>query len=526
MAVQTTDFVVIGAGIAGLRAALEIASAGAGVILLSKDGPDDSSTRWAQGGIAAVMSGDDRVEDHVADTLGAGAGLCEEAAVRVMAEEGPGRVRELIDWGTRFDRDGGELSLAREGAHSRQRVLHAHGDATGRELVRALLARTESEPRLLLRPDVFAAGLLLESGRCRGVRVLEARGKQLRAIRARSVLLATGGAGCLFRETSNPPQTTGEGLAMAWAAGAELMDLEFVQFHPTVLDLPGAPRFLLSEALRGEGARLRGGEGERFLVGRHPLAELAPRDVVAREIFREISREGGRVVLDLTHLDPDFVRARFPTIHATCAAHGLDMTSDAVPVRPAAHYAMGGVRTDLHGRSSVPGLYAAGEVACPGTHGANRLASNSLLEGLVFGARAGRAMVDEGAAPPGGPAPAEGPVPPAPPPDEAEEIVGRVRAIGWEALGALRRRDDLSAARRELDGLADRCRGGPPSRPGIEAAAAVRVAALIAEGALRREESRGAHWREDFPERAAEAMHTVQDRRRGHRTVPLGSGPL
>src|SRR5947207_6688423 len=323
----------------------------------------------------------------------AGDGLCDEAAVRVLVEEGPRYVRELVDWGTAFDRDrDGRLALGREAAHSVRRVLHA-GDATGREIGRALWTRVSALPAVETINHALVAELVVDDGVVRGVSYFD-RGGARREVRASAVLLATGGAGQVFRETTNPIVATGDGVAIAYRAGARVADLEFVQFHPTALNCPGAPRFLISEALRGEGALLVNDRGEAFMARYHPDADLAPRDIVARSIAREAERTGGPVCLTLKHLDPAYVTRRFPTIAATCAQLGLDLARDPIPVGPAAHYIMRGVDTDDWGRTSVPGLFAAGEVACTGLHGANRLASNSLLEGLVFGARAAAAMQD------------------------------------------------------------------------------------------------------------------------------------
>src|SRR5664279_4706337 len=391
-----TDFIVVGAGIAGLRASVELASAGR-VLCLAKREVTESNTQYAQGGIAAALSDDDEVRLHLEDTLKAGDGLCNEEAARILVEEGPHRIEELIAWGTEFDRAGTKIAFTREGAHSRNRVLHAHGDSTGREIGRALYLKAKALKPIEFREFEFTTELLLQDGRAIGVRVLDNDG-QLREIHANSVLLATGGLGQVYSDTTNPQVATGDGVAMAYRAGAEISDMEFVQFHPTALYLKNAPRFLLSEALRGEGGYLRNLELQRFMHKYHEMGELAPRDVVARAIAHELEitrRPDAVVYLDLTHLNSETVRKRFPTIYATCMQHNIDIAEELIPIRPAAHYAMGGVRTDLDGRTSIPGLYAAGEVACTGVHGANRLASNSLLEGLVYGARAARAMRNE-----------------------------------------------------------------------------------------------------------------------------------
>ncbi|MDQ3805742.1 MAG: L-aspartate oxidase, partial [Acidobacteriota bacterium] len=391
-----TDFIVVGSGIAGLRAAVELARAGAGVTVLTKDRREESNTEYAQGGIAVALAEDDGASLHEEDTLAAGAGLCDERAVEVLVEEGPRYIRELIEWGAEFDREGGRLLFTREAAHSRPRILHAHGDATGREIVRALLARAGREPNISFLAHAETESLVVEDGRCRGVRYLDPLVRAPRTLRARGVVLATGGAGQLFQHTTNPAVATGDGMAMAYGAGAELSDMEFVQFHPTALNLEGAPRFLLSEALRGEGGVLLSAEGRRFMPRYHERAELAPRDIVTRSIVAEMERTATRTAyLDMTAFDARHLRRRFPKIYSTCLRYGLDLAREPVPVSPAAHYVMGGVRTDLEGRTTLPGLYAVGETACTGLHGANRLASNSLTECFVFGTRAAVAAVGE-----------------------------------------------------------------------------------------------------------------------------------
>ncbi|HEX6737480.1 MAG TPA: L-aspartate oxidase [Vicinamibacteria bacterium] len=512
------DFLVLGSGIAGLRAAVGLARHGK-VLVVTKDQPTESNTGYAQGGVAVALATDDSPELHLGDTLEAGAGIVSPAAARVLVEEGPERIRELASWGARFDREAGRFHFTREGAHSRHRVLHALGDATGWEMVRALLEKAQRTPAIEVRSFACSTDLVLEGGRVVGCRFLtrdDQAGEETRVL-ARATLLATGGAGQVFRETTNPPVATGDGVAMALRAGAALLDMEFVQFHPTALALPDAPRFLVSEAVRGEGAYLRNAAGERF------VEELRPRDQVARAIARE-NREGrGPVVLDLRHLDPERVRTRFPRIHATCLRHGLDITRDPVPVTPAAHYVMGGVATDLHARATLPGLYAAGEVAATGVHGANRLASNSLLEGLVFGARAAEAMAaDAGAAPPDAagdePPAADGSTRGAAAPDAAE-VAARRAAIRERAWGQLGLERD-GAGLRDLVGFLEQARaqaeGAPQGRAEAETRNLADVARAMAVSALFREESRGGHYRTDFPE--------ADDRFRGH-TLLDGAGP-
>jgi len=496
------DFLIIGSGIAGLRAAVELVNTG-DVIVLTKAEPAESNTGYAQGGIAAAVGVDDSCERHARDTIAAGDGLCEDAAVRVLVEEGCRYVLELLDWGAAFDRDAhGQPALGREGAHSVRRVLHAK-DTTGREIARVLWQRVARQVDVRVLKDALAVEVMTEDGRCVGVRFLDAQGRESEA-RARVTLLATGGAGQVFRETTNPRIATGDGIALAYRAGARVADLEFVQFHPTVLSVEGAPRFLMSEALRGEGARLINDKGEHFMRRYDPAGDLASRDIVARAIVRESERTGAPVSLSLAHMNPAFVYERFPSIAMMCQQVSLDLARDRIPVGPAAHYVMGGVETDLDGRTSVPGLFAAGEVACTRAHGANRLASNSLLEGLVFGARAGQAMqraVTLAALPPPEfrPLNLEGQPPPAVSrPSEVE-----IRALMWRSVGLFRERDGLRRAVRFLElayGDLQETLASNDTRDVDEwrRASLLTVARLISRAALRREESRGAHFRSDF----------------------------
>ncbi len=496
-----TDFIVIGAGVAGLRAAIELAASG-DVICLAKREVAESNTQYAQGGIAVALSDEDEIGLHLQDTISAGDGLVNVEAARVLVEEGPPRIEELIEWGTQFDRNGTKLAFTREGAHSRNRVLHAHGDSTGQEIGRALYAKASSLPKIQFLEFEFTMELIVEHGRVCGVRVLDAENRA-RSIRASGVVLATGGLGQVYSDTTNPTVATGDGVAMAYRAGAEISDMEFVQFHPTALYLKGAPRFLLSEALRGEGAYLRNMALQRFMTKYHSLAELAPRDVVARAIAHEIELAGSDdavVYLDLTHLPPERVRTRFPRIYQTCMKYNIDIATDLIPIRPAAHYAMGGVRTDLDGRTTLPGLYAAGECACTGVHGANRLASNSLLEGLVFGARAARTLAGEHQNVQ--PQPEETQVPIADPlreREQAENVLSQVQALMWRDVGVVREGKRLKNVIAELEALRAEV-PGRCSRRVWEAANVLETGLLIARSALAREESRGAHYRTDFPE--------------------------
>jgi L-aspartate oxidase len=495
-----TDFVVIGAGVAGLRAAIELASAGP-VLVLAKKEVTDSNTQYAQGGIAAALSDEDEVSLHLQDTLVAGDGLCNQEAVKVLVEEGPQRIEELIAWGTQFDRNGTKLVFGREGAHSRNRILHAQGDSTGREILRALFAKAQSLKNISVREFEFSTALETDGARVIGVSLIDEKGLP-EQISCSAALLATGGMGQLYRNTTNPDVATGDGVAMAHRAGAEISDMEFIQFHPTALYLKKAPRFLLSEALRGEGAYLRNIELDRFMGKYHPLAELAPRDVVARAIMHEMEVARAKdpfVYLDLTHLTAEKVQKRFPRIYSTCLQYNVDITEDLIPIRPAAHYAMGGVRTDLHGRTNVAGLFAAGEAAATGVHGANRLASNSLLEGLVYGARAGKAMREE-LRQPRRPASStkkaasqNGPV------DVGlEELIGRIQDTMWKDAGIVRTRLGMQSAIKALENLSPRL-AHPRSRRSWEAANLHLAGLLVVRAALAREESRGAHYRTDYP---------------------------
>ena len=507
-----TDFIVVGSGIAGLRAAIEIARKGARVTVLTKDRTDESNTEYAQGGIAVALSEEDEVALHEEDTLSAGAGLCDPRAVSVMVAHGRALIQELIEWGTEFDREGGRLAFTREAAHSRRRILHAHGDATGREIVRALIARARNEPLIAFVAHAATQSLLVSDGRCCGVRYLDPLVRAPRELRARAVILASGGAGQIFLHTTNPQVATGDGMAMAYTAGAELADMEFTQFHPTALNLADAPRFLLSEAMRGEGGVLRNEQGKRFMARYHERAELAPRDIVSRAIVAEMERTASRTVyLDMTELDPRYLMGRFPKIYDTCRRYGLDITSDLLPVSPAAHYCMGGIRTDLDGRATLPGLYAAGEVACTGVHGANRLASNSLLEGLVFGELAGRAAAEDHASgssssAPGDASAATSAKPPVAqrPGEIAISVRKRVRRLMWERVGIIRSRASMERALLEF-GHISRAPLGHASRNFLT------VATLVARSALWREESRGAHFRIDFPARDDERwrVHSI-----------------
>ena len=511
-----TDVVVAGSGIAGLSAALHARAAGHAVTVVTKVNVADGSTRWAQGGIAAALDPADSPAEHLADTLAAGVGLCDEAAVRVLVEEGPGRLRELIERGAVFDTDpDGGLALTREGGHHRNRIVHAGGDATGAEVQRALEEAVARDPGITLVEHALVLDLLRGAdGRAAGVslHVLgEGSPDGVGAVLARAVVLATGGMGQVFSATTNPAVSTGDGVGLALRAGAVVTDLEFVQFHPTALWLGAAARGqqpLVSEAVRGEGAVLVDAAGKPFMQGVHELADLAPRDVVAKAILRVMQAEGlDHVWLDARGLGPALLERRFPSILARCRQAGVDPVTEPIPVVPAAHYASGGIRTDLQGRTSVPGLYACGEVACTGVHGANRLASNSLLEGLVFAGRIGADLAREL------PAQAE-PVP-------VEVETGLVDPAGREELarqmsaGAGVIRTDTSLHVAALALAAARTEGIEPRPEAWDATNLHTVSTALVAAAARREETRGCHWREDYPDRDDERWH-------GHLLAALG----
>jgi L-aspartate oxidase len=496
MKTESVDFLIIGSGVAGLRAAIELAPFG-NVLVVTKDRPSESSTEYAQGGIAAVISDEDTVGIHLEDTLKAGDGLCREDAVRTLVEEGTDRIMELIDWGAEFDREGMKLALTLEAAHSRRRILHAQGDSTGKELERVLLNKVKSLSSVRKYPFAITTDLVIRGNECHGAYVLK-EGEVI-ALLAKATLLATGGGGQIFSRTTNPLVATGDGMAIAFRAGAELEDMEFVQFHPTSLYSPTAPQFLLSESMRGEGAVLLNINRKRFMSGYHAMEELAPRDVVSRAIISEMVKTNSRhVYLDLRHLGKDFVKKRFPGIYATCLRYDVDITEDLIPVSPAAHYIMGGVKTNLDGETNIRGLYAAGEVACTGVHGANRLASNSLLEGLVYGARAGiaasrtRIVPERGAA---GSTEMEKTGSSIPDSDEIKRIL---RKVMWEKVGIIRCARSLDEAMLVLKTYNEIVGKEYLKRHELELKNMLTVARLIVEASLRRKGSVGAHYRSDF----------------------------
>ncbi len=494
-----TDFVVIGAGVAGLRAAIEVASAGR-VLVLDKKQVTNSNTKSAQGGPAAALSDEDEITLHLQDTLIAGDGLCLPGAVKTLVEEGPERIEETISWAAQFDRSGTKLVFGREGAQSRNRILHAQGESTGQQILRALYAKAQTLKNISLREYEFPTGLESESYGVTGVALINDKG-QPQQVACSAVLVATGGMGQLYRSTTNPEVATGDGVALAFRAGAEVSDMEFIQFYPTALYLKKAPRFLLSEALLGEGGYLRNIEMDRFMAKYHPLAELAPRDVVARAIMHEMEVSHAKdpyVYLDLTHLKASQLQKHFPRIYSTCLQYNIDITEDLIPVRPAAHYAMGGVRTDLNGKTSLAGLYAAGEAAATGVHGANRSASNSLLEGLVYGARAGKAMREELKESRGSTNALKAATQNGPVDAGLEELVGQIQDIMWKGAGIVRIRTGMQEALTKLQALAPRV-ANPRTRRAWEAANLHLTGLLVVRAALAREESRGAHYRTDYP---------------------------
>ncbi|MER6996508.1 L-aspartate oxidase [Streptomyces sp. NPDC000410] len=562
------DVVVVGSGVAGLTAALRCTAAGLRTAVVTKALLDDGSTRWAQGGIAAALGDGDTPEQHLEDTLVAGAGLCDEEAVRTLVTEGPDAVRRLIATGAQFDLDAdGDIALTREGGHHRRRIAHAGGDATGAEISRALVTAIRDRAVRIIEHALVLDLLTDEDGRTAGITLHvmgEGQHDGVGAVHAPAVVLATGGMGQVFSATTNPSVSTGDGVALALRAGAEVSDLEFVQFHPTVLWLgpeSEGQQPLVSEAVRGEGAHLVDASGTRFMIGRHELAELAPRDIVAKGIMRRMQEQGAdHMFLDARHFGAEMWETRFPTILAACRSHGIDPVTDPIPVAPAAHYASGGIRTDLHGRTTVPGLYACGEVACTGVHGANRLASNSLLEGLVFAERIATAIATDPASAPGtgtgipgterpaAPVPATAAVPGAEPPTAAgaaapgplagagrpsdAEHPGALSPVdpeGWggrvgepvhllaletrheiqrimtAGAGVLRSAESLAEAAGRLARIEhDASDERKSAEPGVEAWEATNlllVSRVLVAAARAREETRGCHWREDRPDR-------------------------
>ncbi|MFD1773661.1 L-aspartate oxidase [Paenibacillus rhizophilus] len=511
-----TDCIVIGSGIAGLFTAIK-ASEDRRVIMITKKSLMESNTRYAQGGIAAVIAEDDSPLYHRQDTLMAGAGLCSSASVDALVNEGPEGVRELIRLGTLFDKEDGVLALTQEGAHSHRRILHANGDATGYEIVRALVQQVLEHHNIEVWDDHFVIDLITDDGECVGALVQKPNGERL-FLKGDATVLCSGGAGQLYRYTTNPEIATGDGVAIAYRAGAHIRDMEFIQFHPTALSYPGAPRFLISEAVRGEGAVLRNIKGERFMEKYHDLLELAPRDVVARAIVSEMEETKSTFVyLDITHESADMVKHRFPTIYKTCIGYGLDITSDWIPVAPAAHYMMGGIKTDLNGESSIPRLFACGEVSSTGVHGANRLASNSLSEAIVFGRRIiervrclpklNKTHISAGCDLGRQEHPTQAMV----------ERRLKLQKIMVRYVGLRRNEEMLHKGLEELNRQLPIFGGALTKREDYEFANMLICSLLVTESALAREESRGAHYREDFPQRDDEywRKHLLQIRELG-----------
>ncbi len=513
-----TDYLVIGSGIAGLHFA-NLASAHGKVVVVTKKAPSDTNTNYAQGGVAAVLASDDTFDRHVEDTLVTGDGLCNPEVVRMCVEDGPAAVESLLAYGVRLARGAdGELDLTREGGHTRRRVVH-YEDVTGREIQRALIAATAANPNITILDDHMAVDLLSLAKyggdpACFGAYVLERKSGEVRTVLARATILATGGASKVYVYTSNPDVATGDGVAMAYRLGATISNMEFFQFHPTVLFHPQAKSFLISEALRGEGGKLKLASGERFMDRYHPLAELGPRDVVARAIDNEIKKSGAdSVYLDMTHLDATYVRTRFPNIHDACLSLGIDITKQPIPVVPAAHYMCGGVKVDTSGRSTVRGLYAIGETSCTGLHGANRLASNSLLEGMVFARRAAEAVRD---AVPARPAKvmawSSGQAT-----DSDDAIVvslnwDEIRRFMWSYVGIVRSDKRIDRASNRIELLRQEINqyywDFKINSDMIELRNLALVAHLIIESARRRKESRGIHFTLDYPDKLPDARDT------------------
>jgi L-aspartate oxidase len=496
------EVLIVGAGLAGLRAALAVPD-DLDVLVVTKDKLPESNSAYAQGGIAGVLDPEDRFEDHVEDTLRAGAGLCDRTVVDAVVRAAPEQLNELVRWGTHFDEEaGGKLALTLEGGHSHRRIVHALGDATGQEVMRAVITRAQAAPHVAIWENTFTLDLLTDDGRCVGA-LVHRPGQGFVLVWAKETILASGGAGQVYRETTNPPVATGDGMALAYRAGAALADMEFMQFHPTVLYVAGSARYLVSEAVRGEGAYLRDKNGDRFMPQADPRAELAPRDIVARAIVRQMDlTQHPNVYLDLSHLDAEVIHHRFPGIARVCRSFDLDLATDWIPVRPAAHYMIGGVGVDLGGRTSLPGLWAAGEVTSSGLHGANRLASNSLLEGLVYGAwcAAGASAAARTAPPALSARPLVSRFAAERGPLDVADLRNSLQSLMVRRVGIVRDKAGLDDAGRDVDfwrryALAQEF----PAPAGWELQNLVTLATLMIGAALRREESRGVHYRSDFP---------------------------
>ncbi|HGJ65412.1 TPA: L-aspartate oxidase [bacterium] len=496
MPIIETDFLIIGGGAAGFRAAIEAGEHGK-TILITKDKLGESNTLYAQGGIAVAINAGDQVKFHVEDTLKAGDGLCDEVAVKIMVEEGIDRVDELVSWGADFDKHNNKLAFTREAAHSQRRIIHAKGDATGAETEKVLIRKASESDKISFMDRKFVIDLLTIDNRCFGVLLWDEEKSEISAIIAKATIIASGGLCQIYRHTSNPEVATGDGYAIAYRAGCEMTDMEFVQFHPTTLYLKDAPRFLISEAVRGEGAILLNANGERFMQSYHEMAELAPRDVVSRAIVAETVKTNTECVyLDLRHLDAKFIKSRFPTISEKCSNYGIDISKDLIPVQASAHFMMGGIKTNLKAETNIEGLYACGEVACTGVHGANRLASNSLLESLVFGVRATRSAVDK----------MKNDIPRSLYSieyhrDDAmildhRKIRESIRNTMWDKVGIVRNGSQIKEAISFLNQYGSL---NPSNRFSFEVQNILDISKLVAKSALVREESRGAHYRSDYP---------------------------
>ncbi len=505
------DFIVVGSGIAGLYTALQTNKYGK-TLIITKGSIDDCNTKYAQGGIAAAISKKDSPELHYQDTMAAGDGLCDEEAVRILVNEAPDRISDLVDIGVPFDTLDGGIALTMEAAHSVPRILHAGGDATG-EHIEVTLSRRVRMAKIRIMEDFLATEVLLENGKVAGIKALDCRTGSIEEIGCRYLILATGGAGQLYKYTTNSDVATGDGIALAYGAGAEIINMEFFQFHPTALRLPGVAPFLISEAVRGEGGILRNVDGHHFMPDYTPAGDLAPRDVVARSIIYEMKKTGSdRVFIDATHLPPKVVTTRFPHIYRFCLDHGLNITKGLMPVAPAAHYMMGGIRTNTCGETNIPGLFAVGETACTGVHGANRLASNSLIEVLVFSKRIMQKISQEATAET---APSRMSIvvhhleePQRVPKKLPAPSLSALQDLLWDKVGIIRNGENLARAAGILAGWQE-CLSPPADRPSSELSNLILTGRLVTEAALIREESRGAHFRLDFPQSSPDWLRYI-----------------
>ncbi|MFB6346378.1 MAG: L-aspartate oxidase [bacterium] len=495
---ESSEILIVGSGVAGLRSALELAEDYT-VTIITKASIKSSNTNWAQGGIAAVVGDHDNYESHIQDTLEAGAGLCDEPAVRRLVRNGPDQVRQLMDWGADFDRIGDELDLGREGGHSKNRIVHGRGDATGSLVEDTLVNQVQHHPRITVFEESMMVDIVADNDRAYGLLTMDR--ETTRVIWCRGLILATGGLGQLFRETTNHNIATGDGMAAGFRAGLTLRDMEFVQFHPTTLYVAGGPRFLISEAVRGEGAILVDADGQRFMEEEHPRAELAPRDIVSRAILdRMIETNSECVYLDITDHSEEELRQKFPTIFSTCEEYELDMSRDRIPVRPCAHYCMGGLKANLNGRTEFNNVYVAGEVSCTGVHGANRLASNSLLEGLIMGDQI-RDAISNQELPELREVELSSPRKTTDKTLDLDDLTRSLKSLMWRRAGIIRSGEGLRKAQRQIDRwyrLLQPYR--ITSRKGVELANMMLLGKVIVEVAQNREESRGAHYRKDYPE--------------------------